>query len=265
MNANIASNSQESLSHKAKTGQIPARRVWCMLLIRSLLPFAMLLLLAAVYKFMGSDSAIADASAWWLWFVTIVNCVCIALLVKFSRLENVTLPELVFWNRASWKGDLVWLLIAVAGTLVMASWPANFLARMFWGDPAYPNALLIRPLPVLAIYPLFLLMPVTQGLAELPTYWAYAAPRLRASGMRRWLVILLVGLLLSLQHMFFSFQLDLRYDLWLAFKFLPFALWTGFIVDRRPTVLPYLMLFHVLLDASLPILTLLVTKGMPLS
>ena len=55
--------------------------------------------------------------------------------------------------------------------------------------------------------------------------------------MGRWLALFLIGAVLSVQHMFFAFQLDWRYDLWLAVKFLPFALWTGFIVDRRPTAL----------------------------
>jgi hypothetical protein len=66
-------------------------------------------------------------------------------------------------------------------------------------------------------------------------------------------------------YMFFAFQLDWRHDLWLAVKFLPFALWTGFIVDRRPTTLPYLMGVHFALDASLPLLTFLVSNGMSLS
>ena len=82
--------------------------------------------------------------------------------------------------------------------------------------------------------------------------------------MNRYLVIAVVGFVLSIQHMFFSFQLDWRYDLWLAVKFLPFALWTGFIIDRRPTSLPYLMAAHGLLDATLPLFILTVSKGLPL-
>jgi hypothetical protein len=35
----------------------------------------------------------------------------------------------------------------------------------------------------------------------------------------------------------------------------------GFIVDRRPTTLPYLMGAHFALDATLPLLVLMVSKG----
>lgn len=52
-------------------------------------------------------------------------------------------------------------------------------------------------------------------------------------------------------RLFFSFQPDWRYNLRLAVKFLPFALWTGFVIDRRPTALPNLVTLHILLDAYL--------------
>ena len=142
--------------------------------------------------------------------------------------------------------------------------PGTVLASVLWGDASHPNALLFQALPLAAVYPLFVLVPLTQAFAELPICWGYVAARLRAGGMGRVAAVALVGAVLSVQHMFFAFQLDWRYDLWLAVKFLPFALWIGFLVDRRPTVLPYLMGLHLLLDASLPPLLLMVSKGMRL-
>ncbi len=264
MNSRSLPNSAESLLSKIADGRIPTRRIWGMLVLRSLFSFGLLLLVAGIYRLFGSGTAIRDSSAWWLWFITITNIVCIALMIGFGRMEGVHLRDIYFVNRSTWKGDLLWLLPAIAVTAVIALPPGTFLANLLWGDANYPNDLLIQPLPVLAIYPLFLLMPTTQALAELPIYWGYVAPRLRASGLNRWLVIGIVGLVLSLQHMFFSFQLDWRYDLWLAFKFLPFALWTGIVIDRRPTVLPYLMVVHFLIDVSLPVLVFMVSKGMPI-
>lgn len=264
MIADLFPNSPRSLSPKIANGQIPTRRVWWMLALRSALTFGLLLLLAIVYKLSGSQSAVADSAAWWLWFVTVANIVCIALLVHFGRMEDVRLQEIYFVNRSTWKGDLLWFLLAIAVTAIVALPPGTFLAQVLWGDPNYPNNLLFQPIPIIATYPLFLLMPTTQALAELPIYWGYVGPRLRASNMNRWLVIGIVGFVLSLQHMFFAFQLDWRYNLWLAFKFLPFAVWTGIVIDRRPTALPYLMFVHFLLDSSLPFFTFMVSKGLPL-
>ena len=258
-------NSPESLAAKVANGQIPLRRLWGMLVLRSALSFALLLLVATIYRLIGSGSPISDSAAWWLWFVTAANIACIVLLVRFGRMEGLRLRDIYFVRRATWKGDLAWFLLAGIVSAVVAMPPGTLLAQALWGDANYPTNLLFRPLPVWAIYPLFLLMPTTQALAELPTYWGYVAPRLRAAGMNRWMVIGVIGFALSIQHMFFSFQLDWRYALWLAVKFLPFALWTGFLVDRRPTVLPYLMVLHFLLDATLPLLTLMVSQGLSIT
>ncbi len=258
-------NSPTALEPLITDRRIPVRRVWGMLALRSALSFGLLLVLAIAMNLAGRRDAVASSAAWWLWFVTAANIGCIALMVRFGRLEGLRLREIYFASKLTWKGDLLWTLVFSAGTAVFAMLPGTLLAGALWGDATYPNGLLFQALPLLAVYPLFVLMPLTQALAELPTYWGYVAPRLRASGMGRWVVIGIVGATLSAQHLFFAFQLDWRYDLWLAVKFLPFALWTGFIVDRRPTALPYLMGLHFLLDASLPVLLLLASKGMPLS
>jgi hypothetical protein len=183
-------------------------------------------------------------------------------MARFARLEGLRLRDVYFFDPTTWRGDLAWAGVFAVGSVLLALPPGMALAALLWGNANYPNDLLFQPLPLLAVYPLLLLMPVTQGLAELPTYWGYVAPRLRAFGYGRWAVIGLVGVVLSLQHLFFSFRLDWRFDLWLALKFLPFALWAGYVVDRRPTSLPYLMLLHFLIDATLPVLLLLVSRGM---
>jgi hypothetical protein len=257
-------NLSEALRPLLVDGRIPMRRVWGMLALRSALSFTLLVVLAGALSLMGRSGAVAASAAWWLWFVTAANIACIALMVHFGSLEGLRLRDLYFADRSTWRGDLAWGLVALIGTVLVAMLPGTLLAGALWGDANRPNALLFQALPLVAVYPLFVLMPISQALAELPIYWGYVAPRLRASGMSRWLVIGIVGGVLSAQHMFFAFQLDWRYDMWLALKFLPFALWTGFIVDRRPTTLPYLMGLHLALDASLPLLLLMASTGVRL-
>jgi len=221
----------------------------------------MLISVAAVLQLFGHRAPIAASSAWWLWFVSITNVACILFLSRAARSEGLRLRDIYYFNPTTWRADVRWFLIGLAGIAVVGLLPGILLSGLLWSDPNYPNALLLQPLPVAAVLPLFVIMPTTQALAELPIYWGYVAPRLRAGGMNRWLVVAIVGGVLSLQHVFFSFQLDPRYIVWLALRFLPFALWTGVLVDRRPTVLPYLMAVHFLMDASLPVLTYLVSTG----
>lgn len=263
--AGVMPNAPEALAPLAAEGRIPAGRVWGMLALRPAVSFALLLATAGALAIAGREAAVQASAAWWLWFVTATNVVCIVAMRYFGRREGVRLRDIYFASRATWKGDVAWSLGAFAVTAVVAMLPGTLLAGVLWRDPATPNPMLFQALPLWAVYPLFVLMPTTHAMAELPTYWGYVAPRLRALGANRWFVIVVVGTVLSLQHMFFSFQLDWRYDLWLALKFLPFALWTGFVVDRRPTTLPYLMGAHLLLDSTLPLLTLMVSMGRPLS
>jgi len=258
-------NTGESLRPLVASGRIPMKRVWFMLALRSALSFALLIATAAVLRGAGRENAVSSAAAWWLWFVTVANIACILLMVRFGRAEGLRLRDLYFASKSTWRGDVTWALIALVGIGILAILPGMWLAQALWGDPNLPNGMLIQALPALAVYPLIVLTPLSQAFAELPTYWGYVAPRLRAFGMTRWLVIGLVGAVLSVQHLFFAFQLDWRYDLWLALKYLPFALWTGYIIDRRPTTLPYLMGVHFALDASIPVLVLLVTNGMSIT
>jgi hypothetical protein len=96
-------NAPQALGPLAESGRIPKRRVWGMLWLRSGLSFGLLLSLAAVLAVKGSPSALRDSSAWWLWFVTVTNVVCIALMVKFGRLEGLRLRDLYFAQRSTWR------------------------------------------------------------------------------------------------------------------------------------------------------------------
>lgn len=55
--------------------------------------------------------------------------------------------------------------------------------------------------------------------------------------------------------MFLPLLPDARFIAWRLLMFVPFALWIGFVADRRPTALPYLMLGHALLDSTPPLYT----------
>ena len=232
-----------------------------MLALRPGMTFALLLAVAGIYAAAGNAKPFESSAAWWLWFLTLANLAVVALMAALGRRERLRLRDMSFANRSTWKKDLPWVLLAFIVIPIVAQPPGMALANLFWGGSSVPNNMLFRPLPLAAIWPLFVLMPLTHAFGELPLYWGYAAPRLRAAGMNRWLAILVVSAVLSIQHLAFSFQPDWRYCVWLAVKFFPFALWTGFVTDRRPTALPYLMAGHAALDAALPYLVLIVSRG----
>ncbi|HEX5808751.1 MAG TPA: hypothetical protein VFY25_08815, partial [Anaerolineales bacterium] len=61
---------------------------------------------------------------------------------------------------------------------------------------------------------------------------------------------LIASLMLAVQHMFLPLMLDGRFILWRLGMYLPFALFAGFMIKLRPSLLPYYMIVHALIDIS---------------
>lgn len=128
--------------------------------------------------------------------------------------------------------------------------PNPMLSEALFGDSQLVLPLLIRPLPFWAVYASMILFPITQGLAELPTYFGYVMPRLEYQGMRPWLAITVPALMLGLQHIAVPLLFDLRFILWRGLMFLPFAFFAGIVLHWRPRLLPYMAIVHILMDLS---------------
>lgn len=176
-------NSPDQLAPLVADGRIPRSRIWLMLGLRSLVSITLLLAVAAILALLGTEDAVRKSAAWWLWYVTILNALTVYLMALFARKEGMRLRDVYNARRDTWKGDLLWLAGGLVVTAVVAQLPGVWLAGLLWPDPNTPNAMLFQPLPLAAVYPLFLLMPTIHAFAELPLYWGYVAPRLRATGM----------------------------------------------------------------------------------
>ena len=82
-------------------------------------------------------------------------------------------------------------------------------------------------------------------------------PRLQALTGRRWVGLLACSLVLSLQHVTLPLVLEWRFVSYRALMFLPFALFVGWLLDRRRALLPHMMVFHGLIDASVGVMVLM--------
>jgi hypothetical protein len=155
-------------------------------------------------------------------------------------------------RRAEVKSDLLPLL----GTLVVAGpvafLPNLLLASWLFGDSQVAVNLLLRPLPLWAVYARVIFFALTQGLAEISTYFAYAMPRLEAAGLHRWLAVSLPALMLGLQHLAVPLLFDVRYLTWrgLMYNNFPFAFLVGLVLRWRSRLLPYLVVTHVVMDLA---------------
>jgi hypothetical protein len=148
------------------------------------------------------------------------------------------------------KKDLLILLATLIIAGPIAFLPNVLTATWLFGKQQAALELLLQPLPVWGLIIAVIVFPVTIALAELPTYFAYCMPWLEAQTGRRWLAVLLPSLFLAVQHCTLPLIFDGRFIAWRLLMYMPFALFVGLLLRRRPQLLPYLVVVHGLMDMA---------------
>jgi hypothetical protein len=222
---------------------------WLMLISRCGLFMIFQALIALVLFAAGAPSAWDESARWWTFIAFFANFVSIYLLVRLLKAEGKRYFEVIRFSRATWRADLIWFILASVIAMPIVAAPREPLAIAIFGDAMTATNMLFRPLPAWA-FVLSFLFPLTIGFAELPTYFGYAMPRLEAQLKNGWLAWLIASFFLAAQHMFLPLIWNSGFLLWRLGMFLPFALFTGFVVKLRPSLLPYFLIVHALLDVA---------------
>ena len=205
-------------------------------------------IIAGIYALSGQAGAWQASTAWWPVCVVLTNGFVVFALARLYRREGSHWLAPLRFQRATVGHDLLLLLASgvVMGPLSML--PASLLGTWLLGGVEHAYELFFLPLPAWAAVLSLVLFPVTIALAELPVYFGYVLPRLEGHLGSRWLAWLVCSLVLAAQHMTMPLVLDAGFILWRSFMFLPFALLVGGLLSWRPRLLPYLVIFHGLLD-----------------
>ncbi|MBN1667561.1 MAG: hypothetical protein JW862_10750 [Anaerolineales bacterium] len=223
---------------------------WLMLIIRLVLFMSIQALFAAGFWLAGSTAAWQSAANWWPYVVSAANVICLFVLTWLFRKDGRCYWDIFKFHRQSLKSDLL-----VFGGLMVLLGPIAFLPNiglqwLLFGDFQSALDMILRPLPLWAAYASLLIFPVTQGLAELATYFLYAMPKLEHQGLPGWGALGLAALFLALQHIAVPLLFNVPFIIWRGLMFLPFALLVGIVLRWRPRLLPYLAIVHVLMDLS---------------
>lgn len=213
-------------------------------------------LFALGFYLFGSSDAWESGAAWWPFGVILTNLICMAAMIILFRAEGRSYWGLFRIRRETLGGDL----LVLVGSLVILGpigfFPNILLANALFENPQIALDLLVRPLPLWAVYASIVLFPITQGLAELPLYFGYVMPRLDPRTFPDLRPLLLPALMLGLQHLAIPLLFNLPFILWRAFMYLPFAFAIGLTIHWRPRLLPYLAIVHALLDLSFALMLL---------
>jgi hypothetical protein len=236
---------------QAKTAAIATKpsTPWFMLISRSALFLFFQALLALILIATGTKSAWAEAGRYWALFVTAANLVSLFLLGRVFKAEGKNYWDILRFSRSTWKKDLLWFIGLSVVIMPFAALPREPLAAALFGDSMIATNLLFQPIPTWAFILAFL-FPLSIWFSELPTYFGYCMPRLEAQLNNRWWAWLLTSLALAAQHMFLPFIPNGAYLLWRFGMFLPFALVSGLALKFRPSLLPYFVIVHALLDIT---------------
>lgn len=213
------------------------------------LPFRLvgfLLFQLLISVFVGWDAS----SGWWPIAALATNLATIALLLVLTKRGTVGFWSVLQIRRESIKQDLLWLVPVIILAMPLAYIPNIGVASLLFGDPELALSALVQPLPLWAVI-LAIGFPLTIMFAELPLYFGYIMPRLKQRAGSALNAIAIPALFLSLQHVTLPLIFDWRFALWRAVMFLPFALLVGFAIHRRPSLLPYLVVIHGLIDLGM--------------
>ncbi len=226
-----------------------ARWPWIMLFARTLLFLGWQAVIALIYLLLGSPTAWTAAAAWWPLTATLTNLVCLILLSKLFQREGQRYRDLLHIKRETIKNDLLVLfgILVISGPI---SFLPNLLAAQWrFGSSEAPMALFVQPLPLIAAIVLIVAFPISNGLAELPTYFGYVQPRLVLQ-IGRVAAVVVTGLMLAFQHVTLPLLFDVRFIAWRLLMFVLFGLLVAVLLRWRPQLLTYMVAVHMLMDAS---------------
>jgi len=254
-------NSRSSITARAADGRVSTTGPWAMLAARFLLFVGCQALFALALALWRDPHPWTASVRWWPVTATLANFICLVVVARLVRADGLSLKDLYAPDRRAWKRDTLLFLGAfvVLGPLVML--PSSLLALAIWGNVNASTPIMFQALPMWVVVPLLVLFPVSIALSELPAYFGYAMPRLQVATGRPVAIWLLASAALATQHVALPLVFDWRFALWRLVMYAPFALFVGWAIWRRPTLMPYFMGIHVLLDTSVPIYVLLASLG----
>ncbi|TVP94556.1 MAG: hypothetical protein EA374_06575 [Acholeplasmatales bacterium] len=182
--------------------------------------------------------------AYWTVYVTLTNGVLFVWMLKVIGVIHYR--KIFAFSKPATLTFIKWLPLL----LIAAMAPNLALAYVLYGDIEAGAALLIYEHNTFMIVFNLTIFPILQGLTELPFYFLLMAPLLRARTHKLLISIGVPVILLSVQHMFMPFHLDGTYLVYRGFMFFGFALCIGILLYKRPDMLPYLVILHILMNAS---------------
>jgi membrane protease YdiL (CAAX protease family) len=254
-NQNRSPNSQAEVNKHVGLGQATWVKVLVVVSGRTVLAIVAQAVVACIFVLKHNPSPWNASAPWWSVYATLIDLGCLALIVRFTRAEGISLQDLigkVRWGRDPFVG-IAWFFL-----IFPFFWAASPLSSwLVWGTKQphlYPGLLTGRTLPLWAVVYSLSVWWMIWSATEETTYQAYALPRLQALSGRAWAAVLVVSFWWTLQHSFIPLILDWHYVVWRFVAFLP-GVTVMTLIYHRTRRLPPLIFAHYLMDISAMLMT----------
>jgi membrane protease YdiL (CAAX protease family) len=218
-----------------------------MLFFRAVLFASLQVAIALYFMASGVSRSWHESEAYWIITALLANVVTFFLLRRVSRNNDLRYLDNFKLKTPAWRKDVLLAIGLTVFSVPISMLPNIFLAERLLGSSDVAFALFYRPLPMGVILVGFL-WPLTQGLVELPFYFWYLMPRLENRLRNGWTAWAIASFFLALQHTTLPLIFNVDFILWRLGMFLPFALFVGLCIKLRPSLLPYLMVVHAIID-----------------
>ena len=235
--------------------QLKNNTVWLLLPARTIFFLVGQALIALILLIFSGVSDWQASAAWWPMAVALADIFCLYLLIRWYKKEGKNFfSEFRFFRQTFWK-DLGFVLLSLVIGGPLSVFPNFLLSTWLFGNPEATLDLFVGSLPLWAVVVSGIFFPLGQALTEIPMYMRYIAPKLEGKsvsgyGMKPWLAVGLASLFLSLQHITAPLVLDVRFIIWRALMYLPFAIYVGILIRWRPRLLPFIAVIHWLMNLS---------------
>jgi len=235
--------------------QLKNNAVWLLLPARTIFFLVAQAFIALLLLIVSGISDWQASAAWWPMAVALADIFCLFLLIRWYRKEGKNFfSEFRIVRESFWK-DLGFVLLSLVIGGPLSVLPNILLSTWLFGNPEATLELFVGPLPLWAVIISAAFFPLGQALTEIPMYMRYIAPKFENKsasgyGLKPWLAVGLASLFLSLQHITAPLVFDLRFILWRALMYLPFAIYVGILIRWRPRLLPFICIIHLLMNLS---------------